>query len=589
MGNRGPSLAATRCDFVSELPPELVAKVFSFLTVSGVLKCQLVCKDWRQIIPHLRPYWTRKLLDLGVPPVAISLGVASLPPNHRDLYLTTRRRLQEARTQELVSCEAMCYPYYSWQGVEQDYLHFMHRQNIVIRRDCDEEASFLRVEEVVCGGVVYVKRLGYVQLCDNTLVVKWTHYSGSDGCVYWIDSLGVCRGHDLRNDREVCTIEMSKVLVKGGRGEGTREIAEERLVCKGKERSASDEKWEETDTRFRGLAKMERCLVTTGYAGWSDAEVQLAECESCSMAVLCRARSFMRDARCSHIKLQVVRLGGGHVQEVATIETSLTHTSSCQNTRPRPRGGVTKMSLSGSGGTQGGMCIHHYVILQPMVVVSVKWSRDTKPPYHLVTCTNCTCDHTSPRPGGRDREEAVSMSSGCKDTEIEASVCGEQVGQIHGKVLCVWEPSKDHERLDLVSSAEIAIQLQGDCQVVLAALGKFLSLIRQESRGIARITEDIIYIVHTTSGQMLNRVSCVLPATGIGSTLATRCYLLSREAQRWLSDLTSVWPSTLLTVVFSIGDSDGGGGGRLAFISIRPKKTQEQPHRVHTINYGFQN
>lgn len=56
-------------DLLSELPPEVVLKITTFLKVQDVLKCLSVCKQWFKVLSlgEMTPFWRRACLHAGLP------------------------------------------------------------------------------------------------------------------------------------------------------------------------------------------------------------------------------------------------------------------------------------------------------------------------------------------------------------------------------------------------------------------------------------------------------------------------------------------------------------------------------------------
>lgn len=534
----------TKLDFVLELPPDLVAVILSYLTFTDVLSCLLVCWGWRDTILHLRPYWINRLRGLGVSLGTVTGELDSFP-NHRDLYLAVRRHLSVAKSLNLVCSVPICHPHF----VCEQKQCFVSKHGVVVWRERAQGVNCLRVEEVISGGeVVYGKRLGSVVLVDD-LPVQWAHYT-SNGCVYWADSSGRCSGYDVRNNKKLCPPSTSSV-----------EEVEERVDA------------EIATLRCEGEGGGERGGLNEVCDG---AQVMLSGCQECSVVVLYKTGS-KHTVEFSDINLCVARLDETEVAPMETVTTRITHkhTVACQNTRLASRGtglasgpGLSPF-VSGyrSMGT-GGACEHHYVLLQDhfpttTIIVAMKLVGDT--------CTSSVTIETWHECFTCSQELPVRL----RDTK--PSVCGgSQVGLVHGKVLYVWEVQD--KQLGLVSKAEIVVQ--NCCKLVLVALGKHLSIVQRTGRKLCTPLEDEIYIIQTESGRVLNTISAS------PSVFPSSCcwYLLSREAERWLCDITAPDPPLLLTVM-----CDRSTAGGVAFALIRQAKPkQHQQHWVQAINQGFQ-
>lgn len=282
MGN-GWTPSTAKVDFVPELPPELLAVVFSYLTILDLFNCLLVCKQWRSSILHLRPYWTKLLLGLGVSLRSVSYGLETLS-SYKDLYLAVREYCSRAEALNLVSSVPVCYPCSPWLASK---VHCVSKLSVVLWMERVEEVSYLRVEELVSSGeVVYARSLGSVVLGDG-LSVKWAHYS-SNGCVYWVDGSGLCGGYDVERDKQLRSVDLS--LPRNTPLAGLRHGQVE-TKFEGDEGEEVGEKREEGDEVGE---KREREMTTELVAG----------CEECSTIVVWRLEL---EHSTANINLQVVR------------------------------------------------------------------------------------------------------------------------------------------------------------------------------------------------------------------------------------------------------------------------------------------
>ena len=56
-------------EFISNLPPEVVLKITSYLPVRDVLRCLAVCRSWKEILEvrEMTPFWRRACEFAGLP------------------------------------------------------------------------------------------------------------------------------------------------------------------------------------------------------------------------------------------------------------------------------------------------------------------------------------------------------------------------------------------------------------------------------------------------------------------------------------------------------------------------------------------
>ena len=68
-------MSVVTVDFICHLPLELVAEILSFIAISDVLSCMMVCREWHDKILSLQSYWRRAVKCLGVSPYLIQKNV----------------------------------------------------------------------------------------------------------------------------------------------------------------------------------------------------------------------------------------------------------------------------------------------------------------------------------------------------------------------------------------------------------------------------------------------------------------------------------------------------------------------------------
>lgn len=575
MGNRF-ALLNTKLDFVFELPSELVAVIFSFLRIEDVLKCLQVCKTWRSSILGLEPYWENLLQELGLSHRYISIGMKCFPGyNHKDFYLAARRNLSKAKTVEFASCIATCYPQYSTADCVM-----MGRLNLMLRKERVEGDSYVKVEEVICGGcsVVISRSLCAVPVSDDFPLV-WMHYS-RNGCLYWIDSTGKCRGYHTVENRSLCGEIDSLLAVTHEKKPFSQRTMQECKLGGVKEKVKTEELHVHEVEPGTARGEMVRTGLLGSTEGCFDGETVLAGCEACLMFLCCRFEYKGEPSR-SSFKLLVARLGDRQVDpiEMATSYHILKHDS----THKELGYGNRSLSLIGVSGPEhnSGVCLFHYALLQDGqfdLILSIKpemslESSMTVPPRIAVECTCLTCCYllSDPNLG--------------KSGKMRTSLDGYLFGKMCGRRLYVWEAGH-HTGIKLVSKAEIIVeQTKGDL-LELIALGSCLSVVRHEAEKLCvsddRVQRSRLHVIYTETGRVLNSVGDWDHKNGHSGS--PRHYLLSLEAQRWLNNITSPPPRTLLIEAHSTVN------GRLVFFLVqqsRKRQRKEKSHWVQAVNHSF--
>ena len=84
-------LRLLRIDFLSQLPPELVLKILSYVDIADAIRCRAVCRTWNAIVTSFDGYWTKSCAQLGLSANTVELystsaglpGLAAAALKHR--------------------------------------------------------------------------------------------------------------------------------------------------------------------------------------------------------------------------------------------------------------------------------------------------------------------------------------------------------------------------------------------------------------------------------------------------------------------------------------------------------------------------
>ena len=600
MGNKWISACAKR-DFVLELPPEVCVVVLSFLRLSEVLTCLLVCRRWRDTILKLSLYWTNQIQKLGMRAPKGSL----LPPlaSYKDFYLAAKRYRFEVEALEVECVQPACFPCVAWPA-DSHYRDSLPRLVSQLQVMVWREGSCLRAEEVLCvGEVVYTKKLASVKLSCGDLPLEWVHFSGHNGGrLHWHHRSSVGGGMEVWSSPGRLQGIRSGTERRGGGGGGGGDQVQRVVV-------PLQEEEEEGDGR-----------------GVMEGEVVFGGCEKCCLGVLVW-RKLRPHAASTELCLQAVKLGVIPLQMASLRNThyhnttTTTTTTTCAATAAaESRGGggggggggaAVQLRVRGSGDASpatGGVCNHHCVLLQEQLSATA-----------LVAFTELVDTSSAGKEAAEARKAVLPFQMRmwsecvlcCKgdvaslDSVFVPSVCNWSCfGQVCGKTLCVWQVREDKDSLELVSRADITGQShereeeeeeegeEGGCKLELMVLGKHLSIIQC----IKKNSVTSIDILLTLSGTILKRI--LVPVLRSGDRLLTSSpsspthYLLSREAQKWLCGVTAPCPDLLLTIAYPSETHN-----HLQFVLVKQVHTrqtqqqqqQQQQHWVQAINYGFSN
>ena len=487
MGNR-LSMRTRKCDFVSDLPPELVTEIFSFSTLKDVLRCQLVCRRWKVIILQLYPYWTMLLRQLKLSQRSISdyMRDFSTP---KDFFLAVRRYQEEIKASKFVSSLAM-YPQYP---VADCFV--MEKCNVIIKRDNFGGKTSLQVQELVFSGIINTRMLCSVTMHEE-LSVMWTHYSSSEQCLFWVNNTGLCSGFDISKNKEIDSCDFSLLSSSPG------------------------------DEKSGGS------LVITG-------------CDMCSLVLACQMKA-QDSIKCSHIHLQVTRLVGTKgmaliMKTNGVYSRTLEHTSCCTNLRSfhTHSGSNKSMYASLSSPTQysdGGHLFHYALVWNKGATIYVPLdSLET-----TFECINCRY-----RVKGSSNEMTLSSSGSLFGNIYDDNLYVWRVSSSGGlnllskTCIIVWDddtnPDKNQAGFELVALGNhlsIVRELGKDFTV---SHGGFYIVLTESGE----ILKQICNSMPPTVGS-----SCSSPPDIIS-------YLCTGDTHKWLNEFSASCPFVLFAVAYN--------------------------------------
>ena len=561
MGNISGRSRRKKKDFVSELPPNAVAKIFSFLSLDDALNSLLVSRRWKDIIQHLKAFWTASVQELGLSPRSILRSLEHFS-NPRDLFLGVIRYQDEVRRSEFVPALAICYPQYP---VADCFIK--EESNIMVRRERFDGGTHLKVEEIVSGGVIYTWTLCSVPLSEEEASVLWVHYSKCE-CLYWLTATGNCKCFDIFEGRELHSINLFLKPTMGVKNPVLTECEEKLSMelspveCEKDMVPAGSEDDIESE---------EECVLLAGEEG----DIAFGICQDCSLAIVCQVCLTER-VQFSRFNLQVTRLGNRDVDtmEMVNIKLTISHNSLCQSTRKLfgMQQKIFHAKVFGSGSQSAGLCEFHSALLQNRgytSLISMTMDRDSKEvctgemgdPEMKIDCDCINCSYHLPGAAG----EMVISSSGLI------------FGQIYGRSLYVWR-NRMNSGLELLSKADIALEGHEECSFSeLVVLGDNLSIVRHLG---AEVSDDTLCVVYTESGEVLSQIKNWMQSIISIPPPRIITYLCGKKTQKWLSDFTSQFPSLLLMAVYD-------NGGTLGFLLVESNQKMCE-HWMYAINYTFQ-
>lgn len=562
MGNQSLSV-----DFVTQLPPEVLSVVLSFLPLHDILECMRVCRRWHEVLSHLEHYWNSMLLGLGLPQSSL-VKYGENFPHKKELFFDINRHLKELEAVEFVSTPAVCYPHYHVTGC-----FVMLQQGIVVRIVDRDHVTHLQVERLlVTGGVVSTQSLCLKELTGNSPVVVWGHYSKS-GCLYWVDSARMVTCCDTTGKEVVHTFDLLKHLPcsscdekQGGVGEGSSIPSDAVMTC----------------------------------------------CEECSLCVLCwenlQGEEVAGEVETyDSFSVRVISLGDYKTTPIklSSLEISCKHHYYHNHLQGREHGRVPRHRSSQVISTSrlfheagsGSICQSHSALVWDgdhcvlIVLVRTENEGNERTPSQTALGISFECLSCRYQLAGISGNMIMSLGGGNESMLM--------IGCVAQNHLCIWtgrrkgEISDDQEGLvRLVSKAELVCfqyrdehssSVQDVMEVV--SVGEQLCIVwHQKTVDINSTIDDNLYIVHTESGKLFKQIKRWIP-NHLKFSRSGSCihhYLVSKETQGWLQDIRIPPPPLLLTVLLS--DSE-----RFGFLSVQQKQLteQQQKHWVYAVNSCF--
>ena len=204
MGNANSS----KYNILSNLPPELVLLIVSYLHINDVARCLLVCLRWHEVISNLSPFWINAAVKvIGLTRnAAIRCALSTTFTSPRYFYIAAKKHKMKVKSSRFK------YSMVDFQCSEQ--LLFTNclniRGNVLVRtrkvKDGDKQKMELVVEKLQekRGHVKSVNSICTFPICRDpnqgqwSPGIVWAHVD--DDCLLWVTTDGVWNGHDLKAD-----------------------------------------------------------------------------------------------------------------------------------------------------------------------------------------------------------------------------------------------------------------------------------------------------------------------------------------------------------------------------------------------------
>ena len=210
MGNTAPKF-----DIISNLPPELVLLTISYLCVTDVAHCLLVCRIWYDIISNLAPYWQ----DITIRHIGLSknavLRCSPLFPTPRGFYIAAKKHKSRLRATKF-KCEQIATQYTTF------FTHCLDANSDTVVR-----TQRLSVNQNQPSNAIILERLYSTSpytppeihsVCSYPLrlnsSVAWA-YANND-YLFWVTRSGMWNGYDLVENLQLFCWNGS--LLKDGKG-----------------------------------------------------------------------------------------------------------------------------------------------------------------------------------------------------------------------------------------------------------------------------------------------------------------------------------------------------------------------------------
>ena len=204
MGNANSS----KFNILSNLPPELVLLIISYLHINDVAHCLLVCSRWHEVISYLSPYW----ISVAVRVIGLSKNAAtrcaslSTFTSPRSFYIAAKKHKVKVKSMRFKYSMVDLQP--SEEVLYTNYLSV--RGNVLVRTqkviDSDGQKMELVVEKLQrknYGNVQSIASICTLPICQGpwSSGIVWAQVAR--GCLFWVTTDGVWNGHDLKADRRL--------------------------------------------------------------------------------------------------------------------------------------------------------------------------------------------------------------------------------------------------------------------------------------------------------------------------------------------------------------------------------------------------
>lgn len=212
MGNFNSS---AKFDIIVNLPPELILLVLSYLSITDVTHCLLVCRMWHEIISDLGPYWNRaaaRMVGMSVNAVVRCASSFSTP---RDFFIAARKNKHKMKSIKF-SCAWVDFSL----PTNLQFTHCLYARDGTMARvqkiNCvnQNQSNQLVVERVSDYGLT--KRISSVSslLLHPHSRIAWAYASNKH--LFWVTRSGVWNGFDLQSNTQL--FQWEGHLLKNGEG-----------------------------------------------------------------------------------------------------------------------------------------------------------------------------------------------------------------------------------------------------------------------------------------------------------------------------------------------------------------------------------
>ena len=468
MGNK-----SVKFDIISNLPPELLLAILSYLPIKDVTRCTLVCQNWFNIIAHLGVFWKSRAESLGLTRDAVLRwhGIPSFR-SPRDFYIAAIKYKKHLKSNKLISSsvehaipneELFTLCLYA----NKSTLVRIQKTTDAVNQNCSNQLVVERVSSVRPQNIITTDKTSEISLHRDTKVV-WAHVKGNN--LYWISRCGTWSGYNLKTNQEVFT--WNNPLLKEGHGITVTSCNNCSIFV------ASH--WVPTYSDMT-----DSCNTGSAY---SLQIVKLAECEGDHSRVILNWKLFQQNHNHSTF-----------VQHDSRYWLRRTHILSCSS-------GHTK---------EDGVCNTHRLILQCdccviVQTIEVQSLSDTGE-FQLLTrepvCINCkfSMEYSELKPPVNRISSEVTLSS---DQLL--------MGQVFDKKLYVWKFNEQyqndflsnhhHQTTDYIKLSSLSVlpgyEMSAMCKgVKLAALGHILTIVAYLDD--THVMEYKVQIVLTKTGEVL--------------------------------------------------------------------------------------